>query len=150
MAGSIRRLDRHGRAVLLSEALDGAGQKFQLALQLVYLEMRQDVEKALKDGSFTTDNGERLARRALANYAAAAMIMPYAPFARAVEARRYDVEAISRQFGTSFEQTAHRLPSPPKPGHARTTERPGGQECVSTCVSRCTPDDSKKKRQDKC
>src|SRR3546814_7968933 len=51
MAGSIRRLDRHGRAVLLSEALDGAGQKFQLALQLVYLEMRQDVETALKDGS---------------------------------------------------------------------------------------------------
>src|SRR3546814_1743009 len=99
MAGAIRRLDRHGRAVLLSEALDGAGQKFQLALQLVYREMRQDVEKALKDGSFTTDNGERLARRALANYAAAAMIMPYAPFARAVEARRYDVEAIPRQFG---------------------------------------------------
>lgn len=119
MAGSIRRLDRHGRAVLLSEALDGAGQKFQLALQLVYLEMRQDVEKALKDGSFTTDNGERLARRALANYAAAAMIMPYAPFARAVEARRYDVEAISRQFGTSFEQTAHRLTTLQKPGHER-------------------------------
>src|SRR3546814_3928938 len=100
-------------------ALDGAGQKFQLALQLVYLEMRQDVEKALKDGSFTTDNGERLARRALANYAAAAMIMPYAPFARAVEARRYDVEAISRQFGTSFEQTAHRLTTLQKPGHER-------------------------------
>src|SRR3546814_9000210 len=90
-----------------------------LALQLVYLEMRQDVEKALKDGSFTTDNGERLARRALANYAAAAMIMPYAPFARAVEARRYDVEAISRQFGTSFEQTAHRLTTLQKPGHER-------------------------------
>src|SRR3546814_14101278 len=132
MAGSIRRLDRHGRAVLLSEALDGAGQKFQLALQLVYLEMRQDVEKALKDGSFTTDNGERLARRALANYAAAAMIMPYAPFARAVEARRYDVEAISRQFGTSFEQTAHRLTTLQKHGQERgrlffTKVDPAGQ-----------------------
>src|SRR3546814_11238759 len=81
--------------------------------------MRQDVEKALKDGSFTTDNGERLARRALANYTAAAMIMPYAPFARAVEARRYDVAAISRQFGTSFEQTAHRLTTLQKPSHER-------------------------------
>src|SRR3546814_7779796 len=35
MAGSIRRLDRHGRAVLLGEALAGAGQKFQLALQQI-------------------------------------------------------------------------------------------------------------------
>src|SRR3546814_13610267 len=99
MAGSIRRLDRHGRAVLLSEALDGAGQKFQLALQLVYLEMRQDVEQALKDGSFTTDTGERLARRALANYAEAALIMPYAPFARAAEARRYHVAAVGSADG---------------------------------------------------
>src|SRR3546814_17869321 len=61
MAGSIRRLARHGRAVLLSEALDGAGQKFQLALPLGYLEMRQDVEKALEAGRVNTDNGERLA-----------------------------------------------------------------------------------------
>src|SRR3546814_17442167 len=47
------------------------------------------------------------------------MIMPYAPFARAVEARRYDVEAISRPFGTSFEQTAHRLTTLQTPGHER-------------------------------
>src|SRR3546814_13553030 len=91
MAGSIRRLDRHGRAVLLSEALDGAGQKFQLALQLVYLEMRLDVEKALKDGSFTSDNGERLARRALGYYAADPMSMTFAPFDREVEGRGYGV-----------------------------------------------------------
>src|SRR3546814_13223353 len=71
MAGSIRRLDRHGRAVLLSEALDGAGQKFQLALPLVYLESRQDVEQALKGGSFTTAHGAKLAGRGPAQSAAA-------------------------------------------------------------------------------
>jgi predicted transcriptional regulator len=41
---------------------------------------------------------------------AAAIIMPYDAFARAVEERAYDIEAIARLFGTSFEQTAHRLP----------------------------------------
>jgi predicted transcriptional regulator len=45
--------------------------------------------------------------------------MPYAAFAKAVETRRYDIEALSRQFGTSFEQTAHRLTTLQKPGHER-------------------------------
>ncbi len=37
----------------------------------------------------------------------------------AVEARRYDVEALARQFGASFEQTAHRLTTLQKPGQER-------------------------------
>jgi predicted transcriptional regulator len=45
--------------------------------------------------------------------------MPYSVFARAVEARRYDVEALGRQFGVSFEQTAHRLTTLQKPGQER-------------------------------
>jgi len=45
--------------------------------------------------------------------------MPYSAFARAVEARRYDVEALARQFSASFEQTAHRLTTLQKPGHER-------------------------------
>ena len=38
---------------------------------------------------------------------------------RAVEARSYDIEALSRQFGTSFEQVAHRLTTLNKPGMLR-------------------------------
>ena len=38
---------------------------------------------------------------------------------RAAEARRYDVEALGRQFGASFEQIAHRLTTLQKPGHER-------------------------------
>ena len=45
--------------------------------------------------------------------------MPYDRFARAVEARAYDIEALSRQFGTSFEQVAHRLTTLNKPGMLR-------------------------------
>jgi len=40
-------------------------------------------------------------------------------FARAVEARRYDLEALGRQFGASFEQVAHRLTTLQKPGQER-------------------------------
>lgn len=119
MVGSVRRLDRHREEVLLDEALDTASQGFQLALQVAYLELRKDIDTLLHEGSFRTESGERLTRRALANYAAAAILMPYSTFARAVETRRYDIEALSRQFGTSFEQTAHRLTTLQKPGQER-------------------------------
>lgn len=119
MVGSTRRLDRHRREILLSDELDNASQTFQLALQLAYLEMAGDVDAVAADGSFATESGERLTRRALASYAAAALLMPYSAFARAVEVRRYDVEALSRQFGASFEQVAHRLTTLQKPGQER-------------------------------
>ncbi len=92
---------------------------FQLALQLAYLEMRQEVDAVADEGAFATESGERLTRRALASYAAAALLMPYSAFAKAAEARRYDVEALARQFGASFEQTAHRLTTLQKPGQER-------------------------------
>ena len=119
MVGSIRRLDRHRKEVLLDDGLDHASQAFQLALQLAYLEMSGDIDAVSGKGGFATESGERLTRRALASYAAAALLMPYGPFARAVEARRYDVEALARQFGASFEQIAHRLTTLQKPGAER-------------------------------
>ncbi|MFD1105933.1 helix-turn-helix domain-containing protein [Sphingobium olei] len=119
MAGSMRRLDRHRDAVLLDDGLDGASSQFQLALQIAYLEMRATFDNLLKDGQFASESGRRLARRALASHGAAAILMPYGAFAKAAEAKRYDVEALARQFGTSFEQTAHRLTTLQKPGQER-------------------------------
>ena len=119
LVDSVRRLDRHREEVLLDETLDTASQNFQLALQLAYLEMRKTIDDVLGEGHFSTENGERLTRRALASYTAAAILMPYAAFAKAVEAWRYDVEALARQFGTSFEQTTHRMTTLQKPGAER-------------------------------
>ena len=119
MMGATRRLDRHGRQILIDDQLDNASQMFQLALQLSYLELNEEIDRALSDAGFATDSGERLARRALSGYAAAAILMPYGPFAKAVEKRSYDIEALARQFGTSFEQTAHRLTTLQKPGQER-------------------------------
>lgn len=119
MVGSLRRLDWHRREILLDDELDTASQSFQLALQFAYLEMAEPIDGALQDSVFATQSGERLSRRALAGYAAAAILMPYTAFAAAAEGRRYDVEALARQFSASFEQTAHRLTTLQKPGHER-------------------------------
>lgn len=119
MAGSLRRLDRHRESVLLDEGLDGAGAQFQLALQIAYLDMRGAIDRLVAEAQFASESGRRLARRALAAYGAAAILMPYAAFAKAAEARCYDVEALARMFGVSFEQAAHRLTTLQKPGQER-------------------------------
>ena len=119
MVGSARRLDWHHKAVLLDDEMDTASQRFQLAQQLAYLEMAGLIDAVIAETRFATESGERLTRRALAGYAAAAILLPYTAFARAVEQRRYDVEALARQFGASFEQIAHRLTTLQKPGEAR-------------------------------
>lgn len=116
LAGSQRRYDRHREQILLDDALDTASQNFQLAVQIAYIELRRALEAALADAQFASDAGRQLARRALANYAAAAIIMPYEAMAKAAEARGYDIEALARQFGSSFEQVAHRLTTLRKPG----------------------------------
>jgi len=116
MLGSIRRLDLHRKQLLLEDSLDTASLNFQLAQQLAYLEMEDEIGAALEAGHFTAKSAELLARRALASYAAAALIMPYSAFAKAAETRRYDLEALARQFGTSFEQTAHRITTLQRPG----------------------------------
>ena len=116
MGGATRRFDRHRDAVLLDDSLDNASQSFQLALQLAWLELRSEIDAPLATASFHSEGGQRLAQKALASYAAAAVLMPYAAFARAAQRRHYDIEALGRQFGTSFEQTAHRLTTLQKPG----------------------------------
>jgi len=119
MMGSTRRYDRHRGEVLLDDRLDTASQQFQLALQVVYLDAKALISEATTGAQFSSANAEQLIRRSLASYAAAALVMPYGAFAKAVEARQYDVEALARQFGTSFEQTAHRLTTLQKPGQER-------------------------------
>src|SRR4029079_1182752 len=51
----------------------------------------------------------RLLHMSLANHAAAAILMPYAPFLAAAESHRYDLDRLCAGFGASVEQVAHRL-----------------------------------------
>lgn len=119
MMGLRRRLDRHREEIWIADTLDGPSRCFQLALQLAWLEWEQPIAHLVSEGSFATEDGRRLATHALARYAAAAWMMPYAAFARAADMRGYDVEALARQFGASFEQAAHRLTTLQKPGQER-------------------------------
>ena len=103
------RLDLHARQLQLSETLDSSSRTFALARQLGLVEARNEIDALARGGGFTDRAAERLFRRHLTNYFAAALIMPYARFLRACEATGYDVDLLRRRFDASAEQVAHRL-----------------------------------------
>lgn len=107
MPDRTRRLDLHARQIQLSEMLDAPARSFALAERLAE-EARSEID-ALVKGAALDRAAERLYRRHLTGYFAAAVMMPYARFLRACEASGYDVELLQRRFGASFSQVAHRL-----------------------------------------
>ena len=109
MPDRLRRLDLHARQLQLSELLDPASRTFAVAVQLAMLEAKAEIDALVAGASFTERAGERLYRRHLTSYFAAAVMMPYARFLRACEATGYDVMLLQRRFGAGFEQVAHRL-----------------------------------------
>lgn len=109
MPDMLRRTDLHARQLQLSETLDPASRTFAVAFQLAQIEARAEIDGLAKGAGFTDRASERLYRRHLASYFAAAVMMPYARFLRACEATGYDIELLQRRFGAGFEQVAHRL-----------------------------------------
>ncbi|WP_408586250.1 short-chain fatty acyl-CoA regulator family protein [Novosphingobium sp.] len=119
MMGSIRRYDRHNEQLLLDDTLTATQRTWQMAMHASYTALRPEISALLRGESFASPTAATLVRRALAAYGAAALVMPYDKFARAVDARAYDIEALAGQFGTSFEQVAHRLTTLGRPGQER-------------------------------
>ena len=107
--GALRRYDPAERALTLSEQLPRESRGFHMAFQLMLLEARDAVEAVLESAAPTTPEAAQLIRIGLLNYAAGAVLMPYAQFAVTVRQMRHDMEAVARRFGVSFEQACHRL-----------------------------------------
>ena len=109
MGYAVRRFDRHGRRILLSEMLAPSGRNFQLACQIALLRHRELLNQIVENANLSGDEARRLARIGLANYFAAAVLMPYGRFLEAANQSRYDIEILRRRFDASFEQVCQRL-----------------------------------------
>lgn len=116
MGDDLRRYDRHRQTLFLSELLNQSSRAFQIAYQLAYFEHGKAVEEIINGSNLENSEARRLARLALVNYAAAAILMPYGVFLQTAEENGYDVTLLSRRFGTSFEQVCHRLTTLQRPG----------------------------------
>ncbi len=114
--GTLRRFDPDKKILTLSELLPTRSRTFQLAYQLGVLTQGARLDAIASDPRVTTDASRHLARVALANYFAGAVVMPYAPFFEAAREERYDIEVIGRRFRVGFEQVCHRLTTLRRPG----------------------------------
>jgi predicted transcriptional regulator/transcriptional regulator with XRE-family HTH domain len=114
--GTLRRFDPDRKVLLLSELLPTRARKFQLAHQIALLAMRTELDRLSDDPRLTTDTSRALARVALGNYFAGALLMPYGPFLSAAREERYDLDVLGRRFRVGFEQTCHRVTTLRRPG----------------------------------
>ncbi len=113
---ALRRYDHHRKRLFLSEVLAGSGRAFALAYQLALLE-HGEIINAIAARAEPPDVPTRgLLRVSLANYLAAAVLMPYAAFHDTAERSGYDLGLMGARFGVSFEQACHRLTTLARPG----------------------------------
>ena len=99
----------------ISTHLSTGQQVFKMAAELAYLEVGDLIDAMVDDGKFTSEESRRLARLGMANYFAAAAILPYRQFHDVAENARYDIERLSAFYQVSYETICHRLSTLQRP-----------------------------------
>lgn len=111
----LHRFDPQTRVLEVSRHLGGGQQFFKLAGELAYLECGDIIDELVEEAAFGSDEARSLARLGLANYYAAAVVLPYTQFHGAAEDFQYDIERLSAFFAVSYETIAHRLSTLQRP-----------------------------------
>ncbi|MCB1288053.1 acetate metabolism transcriptional regulator RamB [Mycolicibacterium sp.] len=103
------------RTLEISTQLSRGQQVFKMAAELAYLEVGDLIDSMVTDGRFTSEESARLARLGLANYFAAATVLPYRQFHDVSENFGYDIERLSAFYQVSYETVCHRLSTLQRP-----------------------------------
>lgn len=111
----LHRFDPETKTLEIGAHLSSGQVVFKLAAELAYLEFGQLIDARVAEGNFTSDESRTLARLGLANYFAAATVLPYRQFHDVAENFRYDVERLSAFYSVSYETIAHRLSTLQRP-----------------------------------
>lgn len=111
----LHRYDPATKTLEMGNHLSRGQQVFKMAAELAFLEFGDLIDKMVDEGMFTSDESRTLARLGLANYFAAATVLPYRQFHDVTENFRYDVERLSAFYSVSYETIAHRLSTLQRP-----------------------------------
>ena len=95
--------------IKLSEALDYQNRTFQLAHILCFVESENILNDITSDSNFESQRAVARCHVELANYFAAALLMPYDAFHAMAEQSKYDIDRMASAFAVSFEQVCQRL-----------------------------------------
>ncbi|SFB15587.1 hypothetical protein SAMN05421688_3275 [Poseidonocella pacifica] len=105
----LRFYDEAKRTVYLSQALNSENRTFQLAHVLALVQFNPLIARIVDESGIRSTQALPRLRVELANYFAAAFLMPYAAFLEEAQAAAYDIDRIAAAFGVSFEQVCQRL-----------------------------------------
>ncbi|MEV7562406.1 short-chain fatty acyl-CoA regulator family protein [Streptomyces sp. NPDC089795] len=111
----LHHYDVDGRALHLSSRLRPGQQAFRMATQLALLEYGDELDRLAAEDFPAGSEARPLARIGIANYFAAALILPYTAFHAAAEEFRYDIERLTDHFGIGYETVCHRLSTLQRP-----------------------------------
>ncbi len=112
---TLHRFDPETRRLEFSAALSAGQRTMKLAAELGYLEYGDLLNGLADEGNFTSEEARALALLGLANYFAAAAVLPYGQFHGAAEDFRYDIERLSAFYAVSYETICHRLSTLQRP-----------------------------------
>jgi predicted transcriptional regulator len=115
MTDALRVYDRSAKTLSLSEALDHPNQVFQIVHVLCLVEQQQLLTKLTEESGVAAGQGAARCQVELANYFAAAFLMPYNEFVDTADAMVYDIDRLAARFRVSFEQVCHRLTTLQRP-----------------------------------
>ncbi len=107
-----------GGLLSLSEVLPPASAAFHMAHRIGLIRLEALFRDMVPPAGLPGEAAQTAGRRALANYFAGAVLMPYGDFLEAAGEIRYDIELLRRRFGVTFEQACHRLTTLRRPGNA--------------------------------
>ncbi len=113
--GTLHTFDADCGVIELSTLLSTGQRAFRMATELAHLEARTLIDEAIADEPFTSEASVNLARRGLASYYAAGVILPYKLIHSEAEQAGYDVEYLSNIFGVGYETAASRLSTLQRP-----------------------------------
>jgi XRE family transcriptional regulator, fatty acid utilization regulator len=105
---TLRQYDERKGEILLSQALDHPNRIFQLVHVSGLLELSEQLDALLARSGIAGAREQGRCRVELANYFAAAVLMPYDAFLAEARASKYDFDHLATRFGVSFEQACHR------------------------------------------
>ncbi|MFE0602816.1 short-chain fatty acyl-CoA regulator family protein [Streptomyces sp. NPDC058892] len=116
-AGSDRlhHFDAGARVLRLSGRLRPGQQAFRMATQLALVEQGAELDRLAAEDFPPGSPAHGLARIGIANYFAAALILPYGAFHAAAEEFRYDIDRLTDHFGLGYETVCHRLSTLQRP-----------------------------------
>ncbi|WFE27858.1 short-chain fatty acyl-CoA regulator family protein [Solwaraspora sp. WMMD791] len=115
LGGELHRYRPQTRTLHLSTSLRAGQEAIRMAAQIALLEYADVIDEIIEEEGFTDVQTQILTRVGLANYFAAALVLPYEQFLTAAEQRRYDIDLLTEHFAVGWETVCHRLSTLQRP-----------------------------------